>query len=89
MLKSRYGINAVERDWMLFLQEYECAIDGCTNMPEVVDHCHTTGKVRQMLCHGCNTKLGALESDLLPSLIKYAYKHASQITTGSKETGPV
>ena len=62
-LKKRYGINRVERDWMYFLQEGECANPGCNNEAEHVDHCHTTGKVRAMLCNHCNKSLGALEED--------------------------
>ncbi len=29
-----------------------------------IDHCHTTGKIRGLLCSQCNTALGMLDDDL-------------------------
>ncbi len=39
-----------------------------------VDHCHLSGKVRGVLCHGCNTSLGLLAEDVgaLRGLANYA-----------------
>ena len=66
-------MNSVEVDWMYFLQEGECANPGCSNEATVVDHCHTTGSVRQMLCSGCNTAYGSLSEDpqRIAGLIQY------------------
>ena len=38
-----------------------------------VDHCHTTGVIRGVLCHSCNTGLGAFKDDF--SLIKKALEY--------------
>lgn len=29
-----------------------------------VDHCHTTGKIRGLLCSNCNTALGLLKENI-------------------------
>lgn len=38
-----------------------------------VDHCHSTGKIRGLLCNECNTSLGLLKEDtqIIRNLIAY------------------
>lgn len=38
-----------------------------------IDHCHTTGKVRGLLCNGCNKGLGLLNDDV--NLLKRAINY--------------
>ena len=38
-----------------------------------VDHCHTSGEVRGLLCGRCNTAIGMLEDD--PSLVTKALNY--------------
>lgn len=44
-----------------------------------IDHDHKTNKVRQLLCHACNTAIGKFKDDtnLLQSAIDYLKKHAT------------
>jgi Recombination endonuclease VII len=47
-------------------------------MTLAVDHCHVTERVRQLLCHVCNRRLGFLEKlDHLRGDIAYLKKHDS------------
>ena len=61
-LKAQYGISYDEYDVMLEKQKGRCAICGTDNPGGKgrfhVDHCHTNGTVRGLLCHHCNTMLG-------------------------------
>lgn len=64
-LKKAYGISYSEYLVMLEVQEGRCAICGTTETGSrkafAVDHCHTTGKVRGLLCSNCNTGIGNLK----------------------------
>lgn len=59
---------------MLSEQNGRCA--NCAKESKlVVDHSHTTGRVRQLLCNKCNTGLGAFEDDALRMRNAVAYVH--------------
>jgi hypothetical protein len=78
MLKHRYGLSYEEYLNMYREQEGLCKI--CFASKElggtkglVVDHCHTTGKVRGLLCHACNSAIGKLKEneDIINNALKY------------------
>lgn len=72
-----YGISSRDFDTMAAQQSNCCAICGfCTTEPTkqlVVDHNHSTNKVRALLCNPCNQGIGLLKEDIriLRSAINY------------------
>jgi len=63
-LLQKYGLTSETYQQMLLKQEGKCAI--CKDLLEkpCIDHCHTTGKVRGLLCNNCNFALGYIEKSL-------------------------
>lgn len=60
-IKTRYGLTPSDVQAMLEKQGGACAICVLPLTKHHIDHCHTTGKVRGLLCHRCNTRLGGLD----------------------------
>jgi hypothetical protein len=61
-LKRKYGLTPEGFDALLEAQCGRCAI--CGREPvDHVDHDHTTGHVRGILCFQCNVAIGLLEDD--------------------------
>ncbi len=58
-----YHMSLSQIEAMREEQNNECAI--CYRKHKlVVDHNHTTGQVRQLLCHACNKGIGALQESV-------------------------
>lgn len=79
-----YGVTPEMFQDMLSSQSFECPIckrallgDKDTN----IDHCHTTGKVRGLLCDDCNLGLGKFHDDVtaLRNAAEYLSKHRNKI----------
>lgn len=78
-----YGLTDEQYAELLAKQNGRCAI--CqTDKPGGkggwhVDHCHTSGQVRALLCHHCNLLLGHAKDDIarLRAAITYLEAHAS------------
>lgn len=75
-LKHEYGITLEEYNQLLLAQNNACAICKRTEPTGYnwhVDHCHTKGSIRGLLCSKCNQGLGLFEDNLavLKEAIKY------------------
>ena len=59
-LKCKYNITLKEKNIMLKKQKNKCKICNIkfSKTRSCVDHCHTTNKVRGILCNLCNVGLG-------------------------------
>lgn len=72
-LRRAYGITRADFDQMLAAQNGRCAMPFCgATEPRGpgtwhVDHCHTTGRIRGLLCSPCNIRLGVAEAWFLPN----------------------
>jgi hypothetical protein len=85
-LKHKYGITLEEYKKM-FKEQGECCLicrttentvsgDRFSKISFAVDHDHSSGKVRGILCNQCNRALGMFKDrkDILESAIKYLEK---------------
>ena len=82
-LKCEYGIGIAEYEQMFQAQKGLCAI--CLKPESVidkkrnavrrlaVDHCHTTNKIRGLLCYGCNVSIGKMNDD--PEVLERAAQY--------------
>jgi hypothetical protein len=77
---KKFGITIDEYNNFVSIQNNSCAI--CKKHKDDfsgrgnnfhIDHCHTSGKVRGLLCSNCNTGLGQFKDDIksLESAIQY------------------
>jgi hypothetical protein len=76
--RRSYGITQEDFDILLKKQNYKCYacgfVQGSFKTDRLfVDHCHSTGKIRGLLCQGCNIALGGVKDKIetLKKLIEY------------------
>lgn len=87
-IKLNYGLSEVDLQNMLFEQQGCCAIcktdfglqSQSKNRSYCVDHCHTTNKVRSLLCYSCNKQVSLVETGISDKRIylKYIHKYSTQ-----------
>lgn len=63
-LLSKYGLTEDSYNNLLTLQEGKCAICKLNLNEPKIDHCHSDGKTRSLLCQECNFILGYVEKQL-------------------------
>ena len=76
-----YRYNMTRNDMLALYESQGCKCALCDKELKMfvgraggfIDHCHTTGKVRSILCNRCNTVVGGLENTEIPlnRLLKY------------------
>lgn len=59
-LKTLYNITPEKYIELLNFANNRCQVCGDSNKL-CIDHCHTTGRIRGILCHKCNMALGHYE----------------------------
>jgi len=80
--KKEYNITLQDYDDMYESQEGKCKICGSTDAKTpkngrfCVDHDHSTGEVRGLLCSSCNRGIGLLQDD--PDVVLNAYKYLTK-----------
>lgn len=84
-LKHRYGVSVEQWDQMLIAQCGLCALCDEPMKSPHVDHSHTTGAVRGLLCLGCNTALGRVELIGIPRIQQYLLPGRIVLTQPLKE----
>jgi len=73
-LNRKYGLTLEDFSAMVLKQNNKCEICSCDMQDDAqVDHNHTTGKVRALLCRPCNMSLGLLKenTETLYNMISY------------------
>ncbi len=90
--KTRRRVAVPDFDSILKSQDYKCAIckveDSELNRVLSVDHDHSTGKIRGLLCHHCNTGLGLFRDN--PELLRRAISYLeTSVDSLPKKNGPL
>jgi hypothetical protein len=83
-LLRKYGISSQEFKDLCLSQNNKCKICGVNpgNSKKLsVDHCHSTGKIRGLLCQSCNLAIGLMKDDVgrMEAAIRYILENKIHI----------
>lgn len=86
----KYGLSVEQYQYMLNTQQGKCAI--CGQIPPdglVIDHNHSTGKVRGLLCNAHNVAVGMVQENLQTAqqLVAYIEKHSTNFPALEESIG--
>lgn len=86
--KRLYGVDEKRFNEMIKEQNHKCAIcSSAIGISAHVDHCHTSGKVRGLLCSPCNRALGlfrdSLDNVILAAQYLKGHMHDSRSTSSA------
>lgn len=95
-LRSKYGITLEQAEALLAEQDSKCPVCqrflvlGGNQGPDsaVVDHNHTTGQVRGLLCRTCNIAVGYIEKDTTRAIAAVDYLLARDAAYQTLDTDP-
>lgn len=84
-IKHKYKVDSKYIDFLFASQEHKCAICKTTESKGRwgsfhIDHNHSTGKVRGLLCHACNTGIGLMKENI--EILKEAVRYLEDDTKG-------
>ena len=83
---AHHGLTADEYDALIAKANGACELCHVTGKKLVLDHCHSTGAIRGVLCTACNTSIGKL-GDTSKSLLRaVAYLQKSENQKSSEST---
>lgn len=93
VLRYRYGITVAQYDKMLKDQNGVCKICNRFRLSAQqrrmgVDHCHTTGKIRGILCDWCNSAISRFDDDvtLVEAAAQYLKTNGADVDIGPTTT---
>lgn len=72
-LIRKHGVDKIMFDAMYFDQDGSCVL--CPREATVIDHDHSTGRVRGLLCHGCNVRISYIEK---PKMLEKALAYIGE-----------
>ena len=70
---ARRRFKLTEDQYDDLMKNEKCQICNVELIKKCIDHCHTTNKIRGVLCNNCNTALGLVGDNIatIESMIKY------------------
>ena|ERR1035437_239535 len=69
----QYGVTPEQYKILVESQNGKCAICGREGITLCIDHCHSTGRVRGLLCHLCNSYIGVIKES--PEVLARAQRY--------------